>query len=329
MTVTIRRRDLLAALGGAAVWPLAARAQARRPLVGYLGGAASASVMRGTTAPAFINGLREQGYVEGRDLDIAYKFANGFLDRLPALAEQLVRLGPDAILAPTTPSALAARAASATVPIVCPLLEDPVRTGLVASENRPGGNVTGLLRYVDGLAGKHVELARELIPGVTRIAVLINARSSDLAGRRDVEAAASALAVEVVPIEVVAPNDLEAAFAKIAGARAQALVVLSDAMFFSERRRIIIMATVARLPTIWSAREFAEDGGLLSYGIDEADSFRRAAGYVAKILKGAKAGELPVELPVKFELLINLRTARALGLTVPPTLLTRADEVIE
>jgi len=199
----------------------------------------------------------------------------------------------------------------------------------VASENRPGGNVTGLLRYVDGLAGKHVALARELIPGVTRIAVLINARSSDLAGRRDVEAAASALAVEVVPIEVVAPNDLEAAFAKIAAARAQALVVLSEALFYSERRRIIIMAAVARLPTIWSAREFAEDDGLLSYGIDEADSFRRAAGYVAKILKGAKAGELPVELPVKFELLINLRTAKALGITVPPTLLTRADEVIE
>ena len=330
MTVTIGRRELLVALGGtAATWPLAARAQARRPLVGYLAGAASASVMRGTTAPAFFNGLREQGYVEGRDLDIAYKFADGFLDRLPALAEQLVRLGPDAILAPTTLSALAARAASATVPIVCPLLEDPVRTGLVASENRPGGNVTGLLRYVDGLAGKHVELARELIPGVTRIAVLINARSSDLAGRRDVEAAASALAVEVVPIEVVAPNDLEAAFAKIAAARAQALVVLSDALFYSERRRIIIMAAVARLPTIWSAREFAEDDGLLSYGIDEADSFRRAAGYVAKILKGAKAGELPVELPVKFELLINLRTAKALGITVPPTLLTRADEVIE
>jgi putative ABC transport system substrate-binding protein len=200
---------------------------------------------------------------------------------------------------------------------------------LVASENRPGGNVTGLLRYVDGLAGKHVELARELIPGVTRIAVLINPSSSDLAGRRDVEAAASALAVEAVPIEVVAPNDLEAAFAKIAAARAQALVVLSDGMFYSERRRIIIMAAVARLPTIWSAREFAEDDGLLSYGIDEADSFRRAAGYVAKILKGAKAGELPVELPVKFELLINLRTAKALGITVPPTLLTRADEVIE
>jgi len=326
----VKRREFITLLGSAAAaLPLAARAQVRRPLVGYLAGATSASVMRSTPALAFINGLREQGYVEGRDIDIAYKFADGFLDRLPTLAEQLVRLGPDAILAPGNTHALAARAASAIVPIVCPLLENPVRAGLVASENQPGGSVTGLLRSVDGLAGKQVELARELIPGAARIGVLINASSPDLTGRRDVEAAGRALAVEVVPIEVVEPNDLEAAFAKIAAARAQALVVLSDALFYSERRRIIIMAAVARLPTIWSAREFAEDDGLLSYGIDEADSFRRAAGYVAKILKGAKAGELAVELPVKFELLINLRTAKALGITVPPTLLTRADEVIE
>ena len=326
----MKRRQFITLLGGAAVaWPLAARAQARRPLVGYLAGAAPASVMRSTTALAFVNGLREQGYVEGRDLDIAYKFAEGFLDRLPALAEQLVKLGPDAILAPTTFSAVAAKAASPTVPIVCPLLENPVRVGLVASENQPGGNVTGLLRYVDGLAGKQVELARELIPGVARIGVLINSGNSDLTGWRDVEIAGSALAIEVLPFEVGAPNDLDAAFAKIAGARVEAIVVLADPMFFSERRRIIISATAARLPTIWSTRIFAEDDGLLSYGIDEADSFRRAAGYVAKILKGAKAGELPVELPVKFELLINLRTAKALGLDVPAALLARADEVIE
>jgi putative tryptophan/tyrosine transport system substrate-binding protein len=326
----MRRREFITLLGGAAVArPLAARAQARRPLVGYLAGAAPASVMRSTTALAFVNGLREQGYVEGRDLDIAYKFAEGFLDRLTALAEQLVKLGPDAILAPTTFSAVAAKAASPTVPIVCPLLENPVRVGLVASENQPGGNVTGLLRYVDGLAGKQVELARELIPGVARIGVLINSGNSDLTGWRDVEIAGSALAIEVLPFEVGAPNDLDAAFAKIAGARVEAIVVLADPMFFSERRRIIISATAARLPTIWSTRIFAEDDGLLSYGIDEADSFRRAAGYVAKILKGAKAGELPVELPVKFELLINLRTAKALGLDVPAALLARADEVIE
>jgi putative ABC transport system substrate-binding protein len=185
------------------------------------------------------------------------------------------------------------------------------------------------LRYVDGLAGKHVELARELIPGLTRIGVLINAGNSDLTPRRDIQAAGSALGVEISPFEVSVPSDLDAAFAKIARARAQALVILPDPMFFSERRRIIISAAAERLPTIWTTRVFAEDDGLLSYGIDEADSFYRAAGYVAKILKGAKAGVLPVELPVKFELLINQRTAKALGLTVPPTLLARADEVIE
>jgi putative ABC transport system substrate-binding protein len=327
----VKRREFITLLGGtAAAWPaLAASGQARRPLVGYLAGAAPASVIRSTTALAFVNGLRVHGYTEGRDVDIVYKFADGFLDRLPALAEQLVRLGPDAILAPTTFSALAAKAASAIVPIVCPLLENPVRVGLVASENQPGGNVTGLLRYVDGLAGKHVELARELIPGLTRIGVLINAGNSDLTPRRDIQAAGSALGVEISPFEVSTPNDLDAALAKIAGARAQAVVILPDPMFFSERRRIIISAAAARLPTIWSTRVFAEDDGLLSYGIDEADSFHRAAGYVAKILKGAKAAELPVELPVKFELLINQRTAKALGLDVPPTLLARADEVIE
>ena len=172
-------------------------------------------------------------------------------------------------------------------------------------------------------------VARELIPGVTRIGVLINSGNSDLTGWRDVETAGSALAVKVLPFEVGAPNDLDAAFAKIAGARVEAVVVLADPMFFSERRRIIISAAAARLPTIWSTRVFAEDDGLLSYGIDEVDSFRRAAGYVAKILKGAKAGELPVELPVKFELVINLKAAKAIGLSISESMLLRADRVIE
>src|SRR5262249_14567870 len=183
---------------------------------------------------------------------------------------------------------------------------------LVASENQPGGNVTGLLRYVDGLAGKHVELARELMPGLTQVGVLINTGNADLTPWRDIQAAASALRIEVSPFEVGAPNDLDAAFTKIARARAQALVILPDSMFFSERRRIIISAAAARLPTIWSTRVFAEDDGLLSYGIDGADSFRRAAGYVAKILKGAKAGEPPRQLPLEFELVINLRTPNPL-----------------
>ena len=326
----MRRREFITLLGGAALaWPLAVRAQVRRPLVGYLAGAASSSVVGSTSKLGFINGLREHGYVDGRDIDIAYKFADGFLDRLPTLAAELVRFKPDAILAPATVVALAARAATATIPIVTPLLENHVRLGLVASDHRPGGNVTGLLRYVDGLAGKHLELARELIPRVNRIGLLVNVANVDPAPRRDVEAAGAAFGVKIDPVEVSTPNDLDAAFQKLAGEQVQAIILLNDSMFFSERRRILTLAAAARLPTIWTAREFAEDGGVLSYGIDEADSFRRAAGYVVKILRGAKPGDLPVELPVKFELVINLKTAKALGLTVPPTLLARADEVIE
>jgi putative ABC transport system substrate-binding protein len=324
----LERREFITLLGGAA-WPLAASAQTKRPLLGYLGAAALASVVRSTTNLAFVNALRDHGYVEGRDIDIAYRFAEGFFDRLPALAQELVRLKPDAILAPTPVVALAARAATATIPIVSPLLENPVRLGLIASENRPGGNVTGLLRYVDGLAGKHVELARELIPGVTSIGLLVNVTNVDAAPRRDVEAAGTALVVKIYPVEVETPNDLDGAFQRFVVEGVQTVIVLNDSMFFSERRRLLTLAAATRLPTIWTAREFAEDGGVVSYGINEADNFRRSADYVVKILKGAKPGDLPVELPIKFELMINLKTAKALGLTVPPQLLGRADEVIE
>jgi putative tryptophan/tyrosine transport system substrate-binding protein len=199
----------------------------------------------------------------------------------------------------------------------------------VASENRPGGNVTGFLRYINGLGGKYVELARELIPGVTKVGLLVNVANVDTAPRQDVEAAGMALAVKIHPVEVGAPNDLDAAFQKFAGERVQAVIVSSDSMFFSERRRLLTLAAATRLPSIWTAREFVEDGGVVSYGVDEADNFRRAAAYVVKILKGAKPGDLPVELPIKFELMVNMKTARAVGLTVPPTLLSRADEVIE
>jgi ABC-type uncharacterized transport system substrate-binding protein len=331
------RRKFITLIGGAAVWPLAARAQgritepaqARRPVIGYLAVAASASVMRSSTALALINGLRDQGYSQGRDIDIIYRFADGFFDRLPALAEELIRLKPDAILAPATVSAQAARAATTTIPIVCPLLDNPVHLGLVVSDSRPGGNVTGLLRHVEGLGGKHVELARELIPGLTRIGLLANVASAEPTPRRDVEVAAEKSGMSVVLVEVAAPNDLDGAFERFARERTQALIVLHDSLFFSERRRIVTLGAASRLPTIWTTREFAEDGGVISYGLDEADSFRRAAGYLVKILRGARAGDLPIELPVKFELVINLKTARALGLDVPPILLARADEVIE
>jgi ABC-type uncharacterized transport system substrate-binding protein len=326
----MRRRDFITLLGGAAAaWPPTARAQTRRPVVGYLAAAASASVVRSHTNLGFVDGLRELGYFDGREVDIVYKFADGFFDRLPALAQELVRLNPDVILAPTAVVALAARAATTTIPIVSPLLENPVYLGLVASENRPGGNVTGFLRYINGLGGKYVELAQELIPGVTRIGLLVNVANVDPAPRRDVEAAGTALAVQIHPVEVRMPNDLDAAFQKFAGEQVQAVIVLNDSMFFSERRRLLTLAAATRLPSIWTAREFAEDGGVVSYGVNEADNFRRAATYVVKILKGAKPNDLPVELPIKFELMVNVKTATALGLTVPPSLLARADEVIE
>jgi len=326
----MRRREFITLLGGvAATWPLVARAQARRPVVGYLAAAASASVVRSTANLGFVDGLRELGYFEGREVDIVYKFADGFFDRLPALAQELVRLNPDVILAPTPVVALAARAATTTIPIVSPLLENPVHLGLVASESQPGGNVTGFLRYINGLGGKYVELAQELIPGVTRIGLLVNVANVDTTPRRDVEAAGTALAVKIHSVEVGTPNNLDAAFQKFAGEQVQAVIVLNDSMFFSERRRLLTLAAATRLPSIWTAREFAEDGGVVSYGVNEADNFRRAATYVVKILKGAKPNDLPVELPIKFELMVNVKTAKALGLTVPPTLLSRADEVIE
>jgi putative ABC transport system substrate-binding protein len=327
----MRRREFITLLGGAAVWPRAARAQApgRRPLIAYLAGASSASAFA-STAPSLLKGLRDLGYVEGRDFDITYRFADGHMERLPELADEVVRLKPDIILAPTTTPALVAKQATVTIPIVCPLLENPVGLGLVASHNRPGGNVTGLLRYVDGLAGKTLTLATLLVPGAGRIGMLINVGSAEsIDQRRDMNDAAQKLPLKIVPAEVRKPDDLEAAFARLAGERADALVVLQDSLLFSEHRRILALAAAARLPAIWTTRLFAEAGGLIGYGIDEADSFRRAASLIDKILKGAKPGELPVELPTKFELVINLKTAKALGLEIPPTLLALADEVIE
>ena len=327
----MRRREFITLLGGAAVWPRAARAQApgRRPLIAYLAGASSASAFA-STAPSLLKGLRDLGYVEGRDFDITYRFADGHMERLPELADEVVRLKPDIILAPTTTPALVAKQATVTIPIVCPLLENPVGLGLVASHNRPGGNVTGLLRYVDGLAGKTLTLATLLVPGAGRIGMLVNVGSAEsIDQRRDMNDAAQKLPLKIVPAEVRKPDDLEAAFARLAGERADALVVLQDSLLFSEHRRILALAAAARLPAIWTTRLFAEAGGLIGYGIDEADSFRRAASLIDKILKGAKPSELPVELPTKFELVINLKTAKALGLEIPPTLLALADEVIE
>jgi putative ABC transport system substrate-binding protein len=327
----LKPRDFITLLGSAAAWPLAARAQVstRRPLIGYLAGASSTSALS-STGRSFLRGLRDQGYVEGRDLDITYRFADGYLERLPGLAEELVRLKPDVILAPATAPALVAKRVTATIPIVCPLLENPVGLGLAASHNRPGGNVTGILRYVDGLAGKNLQLVTQLLPGAVRVGVLVNVNNSEsIDNRRDTEAAARKLPIKLAPVEVRSPDDLDSAFGTLASERVQAVVVLQDSMFFSEHRRIMALAAEARLPAIWSTRLFAEDGGLISYGIDETDSFRRVAVYVDKILRGTKPADLPLELPTKFELVINLKTAKTLGIEIPSNLLALADEVLE
>ena len=200
----------------------------------------------------------------------------------------------------------------------------------VRARNRPGGNVTGILRYVDGLAGKNLQLVTQLLPGAVRVGVLVNVNNSEsIDNRRDTEAAAQKLPIKLVPVEVRSPDDIDSAFGTLASERVQAVVVLQDSMFFSEHRRITALAAEARLPAIWSTRLFAEDGGLISYGIDETDSFRRVAVYVDKILRGAKPADLPLELPTKFELVINLKTAKTLGIEIPSNLLALADQVIE
>jgi putative ABC transport system substrate-binding protein len=325
----MRRRDFIALVGGTAgTWPLAARAQVstKRPLIG---------VMVAVTRPgnpvlnAFVRGLRELGYAEGENVDIAWRFAEGRMDRFPELAEGLVRLMPDVIMAAVTPAAVAARKLTQTIPIVCPLLADPIRFGLIESVSRPGGNVTGLLFRLEGLTGKQLELALELIPNMASIGLLMNVASGVIIDRQEAEGAGQRLGIKLVPAEVRTPDDLDAAFQALANDHVQALIVLVDGMLFNERHRIAALAAAARLPAIYGFRDHVDAGGLVSYGVNLADNFYRAAAYVVKILKGAKPGDLPVEFATKLEMVINLKSAKALGLTVPPLLLVRADQVIE
>jgi len=274
--------------------------------------------------------MRELGYVEGMDVDFEYRYADGDSERFPALAEELVRLNPDVIVASNPASTLAVKHATTTIPIVAATLTDPVGLGLVASHARPGGQVTGILVNLDGLPGKLLEILREVVPGAVRIGVLINVNEpSDTIQLRDAEAAALALPVKLVPAEARTPADLDAAFQLLQREHVDASSVLRDGMFLNERQRIATLAAAARLPAIYSFREHVEVGGLISYGINLRESWRRAAYYVDKILKGAKPGDLPVELPTKVELVINRQTAKALGITFPQSILLRADDVVE
>ena len=326
----MKRREFITVLGGAVVtWPLAARGQiiARRPVIAYLAGISSEAMLRSGPRRGFLNGLHEHGHIDGQNVDIVYRFADGVFERIPALAEEIVQLKPDIIFAPGQVIALAARNATTTIPIVCPLLDNPVREGLAASEARPGKNVTGILRYIGGLAGKRLELAKEPLPAIAKLGVLVGPESDSQ--RTDLESASRAMGVEVVAAEIQALNELDAAIATLAKAHVRALIVPADFLFFGVYRRINAQTVSAGLPTIWFSREMVVEGGLISYGVDESENFRRAALFVDRILKGVRPADLPIELPTKFELVVNLKTAKALGLTIPEAFLLRADEVVE
>jgi putative tryptophan/tyrosine transport system substrate-binding protein len=325
----MRRREFITLLGGAAaVWPLVARAQqaTKLPTIGYLGSATLATESQ--RMAAFVQRLRELGWVEGSTVVIDYRWAEGRTERYAEIAAEFVRLKVDVIV--TVGGAVAAaKQATATIPIVFAGAGDPVGSGMVASLAQPGGNVTGLSVQSIDLAGKRLEILREIFPDVRRLTIIGNVEyAATVLEMGEAQAAARALGLEVARSEIRRAEDIAPAFEALKGA-AQALYVCADATINANHARINTLALGARLPTMHGVREYVEAGGLMAYGPNLADLYRRAADYVDKILRGAKPADLPVEQPTKFDLVINLVTAQALGLTVPPTLLARADEVIE
>jgi putative ABC transport system substrate-binding protein len=328
----MRRRELIVGLGGAAVaWPLRLRAQQLLPVIGYLSVGSPESDNIPGRLGAFRRGLGEAGYIEGQNLAIEYRWAQGEYDRLPALAADLVRRQVTVIVAQNNPTAFAAKAATATIPIVFIVGTDPVRLGLVASLNRPGGNITGVADLTAELMGKRLDLLHELVPMATAVALLVNPTNS-LATESEtsnLQEATRSLDLELHILQASAPSEIETAFETLVGLRAGALVVSADSFFTSQRAQIVALAARYAVPAIYVWRLFPAAGGLMSYGADIADLNRQLGPYIAKILKGARPADLPVQQIVKVELVINLETAKALGLTIPPTLLGRADEVIE
>jgi len=323
----VRRREFITLLGSAAAaWPLAARAQQKLPTIGFLG-TTTASAWGPWTA-AFVQRLRELGWIEGRNLAIEYRWADARSERFAEIAAEFVRLKVDVIVTGGN-AAVAAKQASSAVPIVFALVDDPIGMGLIASLSRPGGNVTGLAVQATDLAGKRLALLREVVPGLRRLAIMANIDyPSAVLEMGEIQTAAGMLGLEVAPLEIRRAEDIAPAFEALKG-RAEALYVVGDALVFTHRVRINTLALAARLPTSFNYREYVEAGGLMSYGANLSDLFRRAADFVDKILRGAKPGDLPVEQPTRFSLVINLTTAKALGIAIPPTLLARADEVIE
>ena len=326
----MRRREFIVGLGGVAAWPVVARGQQSSKVyrIGVL--ETTSMSLNAANLDAFRQGLRERGYVEGQNFVIEYRSADGQSGRFPDLAAELVRLQVDLIVTRGTPAAQAAKKITETIPIVMAASGEPLVSGLVTSLARPGGNITGLSALTQQLQAKRLALFKEMLPGITRIAALTNMSNPILSGEwHDTGMAARALGVQALLIDVRRPEDIARAFDTAIKERADAVVVSIDTVTQSSRESIAELAAKHRLPAIYSSREFVDAGGLISYGVNFPDLYRRAATYVDKILSGAKPSDLPVEQPNKFELVINLQTARALGLTVPPTLLARADEVIE
>jgi putative ABC transport system substrate-binding protein len=321
----MKRRDFITLLGGVAAWPLAARAQ-QMPVVGFV---RSTSLAASTQfIAAFREGLKEAGFVEGQNVAIEYRHADDQMDRLPALTADLLRR-PVAVIVGNSPSARAAKAATTTVPIVFASGGDPVRDGLVASLNRPGGNVTGVVFFSGVLGAKRLELLRQLVPHATTIGMLANPGTETEAERSDVEAAAKAIGQQLIILDVASVRDIETAFATFVQRRVGAVLVGAGAFLFSNRERVLAPTVRHALPAGYSQREFVTDGGLMSYGSSQSDTYRQAGVYVGRILKGEKPADLPVMQSTKFEFVINLTTAKTLGLEIPPTLLAIADEVIE
>jgi putative ABC transport system substrate-binding protein len=331
----MRRRDFTATLGALMAWPLATRAQQPKKIarMGYLSTGSLDSRDSLVLFEALRQGLREHGYVEGQNIVIELRSAEGRVDRFPALARELVRLEVDVIFAPNTLAARAARGATATIPIVVAVMGDPVGDGLAASLARPGGNVTGFTFIGPQLLPKRLALLKEAIPTVSRVVALWQpgayGERTMTEMMKEAEAAARTLALHLRLVAVERPDELERAFSTIEEERADALIVYPSPVLFTERRRIVDLSAKRRLPSMYMAREFVELGGLISYGTRLNDLFRRSAMYVDKILKGAKPADLPIEQPTTFELVINLKTARALGLSIQESIIARADEIIE
>ena len=324
----MNRREIIAALAGAAAWPLVARGQqaGKLPTVGMLGSSLAAFSY---WLPALLQRLHELGWIENRTMAIEYRWTEGRNERYAQLAAELVRLKVDVIVALGSPAIVAAKQATAVIPIVFPLASDPVGDGLVASLARPGGNITGLSNEQPDLAGKRLEILRELVPGLSRLGYIANVNNPTAMGNvREIQEAAVKLALQIMPLDIKRAEDIAPAIETLKG-RAQALYVVGDPLIADNQIQINTLALAARLPTMHGSRSYIASGGLLSYGPNYSDLFRRAGDYIDKILKGAKPADLPVELPTTIELIVNLKTAKAIGLTIPESFLLRADEVIE